>query len=289
MTNRRLLLQVSLSMALVLSLIVPASLLNIASAMAQGAVTPMVAAGVGHTVGLKSDGTVVAVGFNDYGQCDVGGWNLGLAAPPSQEGQGGIKAGDWIKIGYNITGWPADQPCAEWLKLEFLSVEGTSANVRVTMHISDGTEQSTTVPVNLAEGGGEAFGLPGFFISPNMATGDSVYIMAYGGDVTIEGETTRTYAGARRRVVYASLLQSLPPQDEFQLTYYWDKQTGVMVETYETHDGVTTTGKVTETNMWKATSTGMPWWPWVIVAAVAVGLVIFFVRRRRRGPADTSG
>ncbi|TET74131.1 MAG: hypothetical protein E3J42_05770, partial [Dehalococcoidia bacterium] len=36
--------------------------------------TPMVAAGFYHTVGLKSDGTVVAVGDNDDGQCDVGGW-----------------------------------------------------------------------------------------------------------------------------------------------------------------------------------------------------------------------
>ena len=36
--------------------------------------TPMVAAGWYHTVGLKSDGTVVAVGDNDYLQCDVGGW-----------------------------------------------------------------------------------------------------------------------------------------------------------------------------------------------------------------------
>ena len=33
-----------------------------------------VAAGWGHTVGVKSDGTVVAVGRNDYGQCNVGGW-----------------------------------------------------------------------------------------------------------------------------------------------------------------------------------------------------------------------
>ena len=35
---------------------------------------PMVASGGYHTVGLKSDGTVVAVGRNDYGQCNVGGW-----------------------------------------------------------------------------------------------------------------------------------------------------------------------------------------------------------------------
>ena len=36
--------------------------------------TPMVAAGMHHTVGLKSDGTVVAVGRNDAGQCEVGLW-----------------------------------------------------------------------------------------------------------------------------------------------------------------------------------------------------------------------
>jgi len=40
------------------------------------AVTPQVSAGYYHTVGLKSDGTVVAVGNNDYGQCDVSGWNI---------------------------------------------------------------------------------------------------------------------------------------------------------------------------------------------------------------------
>ena len=33
-----------------------------------------VAAGVYHTVGLRSDGTVTAVGGNGYGQCDVGSW-----------------------------------------------------------------------------------------------------------------------------------------------------------------------------------------------------------------------
>ena len=37
-------------------------------------ITPVVAAGSMHTVGVKSDGTVVAVGHNYYGQCDVSGW-----------------------------------------------------------------------------------------------------------------------------------------------------------------------------------------------------------------------
>jgi len=192
-------------------------------------------------------------------------------------GDGGIKAGDWIKVEYTITGWPAGEPYPEWLKLEFLSVEGTIATVRVTMRMSDGTEESDTVPADLGEGSGEAFGLSGFVIPPNLTTGDSVYMTGYG-DLAIEGETTRTYAGARRTVVYASFSQY-----EVQLTYYWDKLTGVMVEASTTYADITATAKATETNMWEAAppTVGMPWWLWVIVAMAAVGLVIFFVRRRR--------
>jgi len=33
-----------------------------------------IAAGRRHTVGLKADGTVMAVGNNKYGQCNVGDW-----------------------------------------------------------------------------------------------------------------------------------------------------------------------------------------------------------------------
>ena len=35
-----------------------------------------ICAGYSHTVGLRADGTVVAVGDNRYGQCDVQGWKL---------------------------------------------------------------------------------------------------------------------------------------------------------------------------------------------------------------------
>ena len=36
-------------------------------------------AGFYHTVGLKADGTVIAVGSNNDGQCNVSDWNLGPA------------------------------------------------------------------------------------------------------------------------------------------------------------------------------------------------------------------
>ncbi len=37
---------------------------------------PGVAAGRYHTLGLRCDGIVFAVGANSSGQCDVGGWDL---------------------------------------------------------------------------------------------------------------------------------------------------------------------------------------------------------------------
>ena len=60
--------QVLLFIAFIFGLILPASV------MAQEQVKPMVAAGSVHTVGLKADGTVVAVGQNSYGQCNVNSW-----------------------------------------------------------------------------------------------------------------------------------------------------------------------------------------------------------------------
>jgi hypothetical protein len=79
-------------------------------------------------------------------------------------------------------------------------------------------------------------------------------------------------------VVYTSLSQYGVP-----LTYYWDKLTGVTVEASTTYAGMTATDKATETNMWEAgpPAVGMPWWPWIIVAAAVVGVLTFFMLSRR--------
>jgi len=192
----------------------------------------------------------------------------------------GVKAGDWIKYDYTVTGAPAGTLLPTWLKVEFLSVEGTNATVRVTMHMSDGTEPSQTMTVDVAAGGGTFDIFSGFIIPANSKVGDSIYISGYG-NITIAGETTRTYAGASRTVVYASISQY-----GTQLTYYWDKQTGVLVEASGTSDGMTLTAKATETNMWEAappTPFWMQWWLWAIVIAAIVALAgaVYFLKKRK--------
>jgi len=67
--------------------------------------TPMVAAGEDHTVGLKSDGTVVAVGDNSRGQCDVGGWTDIVQVAAGGYHTVGLKTdGTLVAVGSNYSG-----------------------------------------------------------------------------------------------------------------------------------------------------------------------------------------
>ena len=64
-----------------------------------------VAAGGSHTVGLKSDGTVVAVGDNDYGQCDVASWTEIVQVATGGYHTVGLKSdGTVAAVGFNYYG-----------------------------------------------------------------------------------------------------------------------------------------------------------------------------------------
>jgi len=55
-----------------------------------------------HTVGLKSDGTVVAVGDNSYGQCNVGDWTDIIQVVAGRRHTVGLKSdGTVVAVGYN--------------------------------------------------------------------------------------------------------------------------------------------------------------------------------------------
>lgn len=236
-------------------------------------------------VAVDASGNVYVAGYTGGalpGQTSSGGddvfiMKLGEVAP-GEEMQVGFKAGDWIKYDYAISGAPPGTPLPQWIKVEFLSVEGTAVSVRATMHMPDGTEPSETMTIDVATGEGTFGGLSGFAIPANSKAGDSINLIGYG-TLTIAGETTRTYAGASRTVLHASISQY-----GAQLTFYWDKQAGVMVEASGTSDGMTVTAKVTETNMWQAGPSAPTNWPLiagVIGVIVVIGIVAVVYMKRR--------
>ena len=64
-----------------------------------------IAAGNWHTVGLRKDGTVVAVGENDHGQCDVSGWRDIVAVAAGNSHTVGLRRdGTVVAVGRNFYG-----------------------------------------------------------------------------------------------------------------------------------------------------------------------------------------
>jgi hypothetical protein len=68
-----------------------------------------ISAGKYHTAGLKSDGTVVAVGDTYYGQCDVGIWDLkptdvGICGDVNDDGN--INMADVMTLLYDVADYP---------------------------------------------------------------------------------------------------------------------------------------------------------------------------------------
>ena len=70
-----------------------------------GNMSGMLSARYDHLVGLKADGTVVATGKNDYGQCDVGGWSDIIAVSAGSKHTVALKGdGTVVAVGLNDRG-----------------------------------------------------------------------------------------------------------------------------------------------------------------------------------------
>lgn len=107
-----------------------------------------VAMGGGHTLGLKSDGTVVGAGDNGYGQINVGGWSdiTQLAAGGSHsvglKSDGTVVAAGWNTSGQtNVGGWTnivqLTAAYAHTLGLDLYgSVVGVGANTDGQLNVS---------------------------------------------------------------------------------------------------------------------------------------------------------
>jgi hypothetical protein len=96
-----------------------------------------------------------------------------------------------------------------------------------------------------------------------LRAGDAVYLGSFGTG-TIAGEMTGTYAGADRRVVYSNLTL------ESRYEFYWDKQTGVLIEGIMILGSAFKRVSITETNMWL----GFDWRLLTIVLAVVACVIL---------------
>jgi hypothetical protein len=93
----------------------------------------------------------------------------------------------------------------------------------------------------------------GFVIPAESRVGDFAYLSGIESNVMILDETMKIYGGARRTAIGTSFRSN-----NIQLTYYWDKQTGVMLEQNITQNESTTFLKIADTNIWQTNLNSYP-------------------------------
>lgn len=166
------------------------------------------------------------------------------------EGRVGVKSGDWVK--YDVV--TEERNWSGWLRFDLYDVEAGLVRFNSTTYSDSAGYTYTSGQYNLSD-------ISGYVVYPNdviktivvpanLKTGDILHF--YGmSNITIAGETSDTYLGASREVIYATYIPDNVSSEASRIDYKWDKTTGISLEYTALYpDGKTTTGKIADTNIW---------------------------------------
>ena len=210
----------------------------------------------------------------------------------------GVKAGDWIKYGQITITWTGngtepsyitDAKKLDWVRLDVLSVEGTTASLNITAHYNNGTEmfQDFDADVQSSSTGGM------YLLASNLTAGDPLTPETPA--TTINQTVTKMYAGANRNVNIIDAQSSYRAYpSEYKI--YWDQNTGIMVEQYTNQTDLTNPSsyeevslKATETNLWSANTLDLIQNNLIYIiagtAAIVVVIAVAVFLRRRKPPS----
>jgi hypothetical protein len=188
----------------------------------------------------------------------------------------GVKKGDWIEYQVSSTGTLDPEHSIVSAKMEVLSVQGLIVKVGIVSTFSDGTQVSTNATLNLETGDL----VDNFVIPAGLAVNDEFYDAQARSNITITGVEQRTYIGAMRTVVSATIDISGGYN-----TYIWDQATGVCVEGNAAGTDYTVHSKATATNMWsyQTSASNMTFiYAVVAIAVIVIAVTILYIKRLRK-------
>lgn len=210
----------------------------------------------------------------------------------------GVKAGDWVKYGQITITWTGngtepsyitDAKKLDWVRIDVLSVAGTTASLNVTAHYNNGTQTFQSSDANVQSGG--SMGMA-YLVASNLTAGDPLTPQTP--ETTINQTVTRLYAGANRNVnIIDSKSSYIGYLSEYKI--YWDQNTGIMVEHYTNQTDYTNPSvyfelsiKATETNLWSGNALDLIQNNLIYIiagtAAIIVVVAVAIVLRRRKPP-----
>ncbi|MBX5327413.1 MAG: hypothetical protein ACQXXH_00955 [Candidatus Bathyarchaeia archaeon] len=191
---------------------------------------------------------------------------------PLPERKVGVKVGDWAKykVDFNYTTNdpnpvippPPYNATDVSYELEVVAIAGPVILFNSIIHFVNGTEISNVFNCDVSTGNGLSY----YFIGANLSAGDRIYLTRY--SPRINATLMKTYCGAEREVNYLNLkanTTSLNYQFIGEMHVYWDRASGIIVETIQTIEYINITEGyvtkmlghmvITETNIWTSEKT----------------------------------
>jgi hypothetical protein len=191
----------------------------------------------------------------------------------------GVKKGDWIEYKVKVTGNPPPMYNITWARIDVTGVQGEAISLYIQTRFANGTLPIENITLNLETRPGDSFIIPA-----NLNPGDEFY-NPYLGNITITSVEQRTVAGAERTVVSGATKQT---------TYYWDRQTGILVEaTSSIPEGFlddykfTVFTKTSGTNIWQPQILGLDlsvFYALIVAVVVSLAVIVAILVWRKRTP-----
>jgi hypothetical protein len=194
-----------------------------------------------------------------------------------------VKAGDWAdyKVEYKSDVPMRTSRNITQTRIDIIDADDGFILLNLSRQYVNGTSLVKEILINQYSG---SFGydvvLPLPVVSRNLNVGDKIYDQ-YQGYLTISGEQKMSFGGAERNVILGYGQNT---------TYYWDRETGVLVNATSTITRYTVKAILVSTNIWQPEISGLaPVVSYSAVAGITVALVIvvmvtvvFVLRRVKR-------
>ena len=178
----------------------------------------------------------------------------------------GLKEGDWVEYTSIYTGNPPDSYPID-TRLEIKTVQGTQITVEINNLLLNGTQTSRTETFNLETGA------PDFIIIPaNLGPGDEISNEELGTH-TIERIDNYDFEGITRELVYANVLD---------VSFKWDRKTGIVIEIIQTTDTFTQTLRGDDTNIIQAQAMDSILLYGIIIAIIAIIIIIIVLLLKKK-------
>ncbi len=172
----------------------------------------------------------------------------------------GVKLGDWVEYDVSYTGSPPPEHDVVWAIMEVKGVEEQRVNATFVSRLANGTV--LTVEEDLDFTTGKLIDM--FIIPSGLNSGDTFYSRGVG-EITITNVEVRTVAGALRTVTHAEAEDT---------QWYWDRETGVVVEARTASIVYTLDTVARNTGLWNPQILGLDQPVFFAVVAVLAAMIV---------------